>query len=340
MRRVFNFGDNGNDSGEIQEDLDSQMKDKSPSDIAKEWGKAIDARTEAEEERRKAEELRRQVAELERKLKEQQSQPTARPTISGSGADRSASFLAILKTLAAMFGTARAMLFIAALLAAIGAFLWLRSPSGWFSGWKQPNVTYNLDAVITAAQACGELTTYKAYFEAVADHEEDSKIPGMSRKILIIFGGTVDCGLDMRRANIEIFSEDKKITITLPHCVIQRVHVEHESDDKQSVRVYDEKVGMFASHFSADEQNIIINRAATRIRRKTETSSNILTQAEKSARDLFINFLRPLGYKTTVEFTDDPVRLKPSEDGERIPMNSGGVIIVHSGPAKKSKEAE
>ena len=336
MRRVFNFGDNGNDSGEIQEDLDSQMKDKSPSDIAKEWGKAIDARTEAEE-------LRLKVKELEGKLEEQQSQPTARPTISGSGADRSASFLAMLKAIAGTFGTGRVIMLCAGIIAAVIGLSGIFSLTGTVAGWFQPKITYSLSAVINATQACGELTTYRAYFEAVAEHKEDSKIPGMSRKILIIFGGTIDCGLDMRRANIEIFSEDKKITITLPHCEIQRVHIEHEeheSGDKQAVRIYDEQVGTFASHFSAEEQSKILGQHVTRIRHKTETNSNILLQAEKSARDLFTNFLSPLGYKTTVEFTDDPDRLKPSKDGERIPMKSGGVIIVHSEADKKTKEEE
>ncbi|MBQ4430824.1 MAG: hypothetical protein II877_04925, partial [Synergistaceae bacterium] len=65
-----------------------------------------------------------------------------------------------------------------------------------------------------------------------------------------------------------------------------------------------------------------------------------LLQAEKSARDLFINFLTPLGYNVEVEFTDDEEKLKPSSDGERLSMGNGGVLVVHSVPKDKSKEAK
>ena len=93
------------------------------------------------------------------------------------------------------------------------------------------------------------------------------------------------------------------------------------------------------SAISTQENRIkILGQAVKRIREKHKSDTNILLQAEKSARDLFTNFLSPFGFKTTVEFTDDSERLKPSKDGEKIIMSGGGVIIVHEDPNNKPKE--
>ena len=294
----------------------------------------IDRHTEEERLRDEIENLKKELALRDKEAKQQGGFPHE---------NTSGGLSAMFQKITAMSKAAQAITLCAGILAAVlgvwGIFSMFGSAGELFSRLAQPRISDNLNTVVTAVKACGELTTYKAYFEAVADHKEESRIPGRSRKILIIFGGTVDCGLDMKRANMEIFEAEKKINIILPHCIIQRVYVEHEeSRDIPSVRVYHEEVGTLVSHFSAGEQNKILGQAVRRIREKHQSGTDILLQAEKSARDLFTNFLSPFGYKTTVEFTDDPERLKPSDSGERIQMNSGGIIIVHEDPNKKSKE--
>ena len=234
----------------------------------------------------------------------------------------------------------KAIVFVIGLVAVLVTIFW-RSPSvsSWFT--SQPNFSSDISVVVTAVQACGELTTYKSYFEAIAEKVEPSNWPGKTRKILMVYGGTVDCGIDMRRANAEIFEAERRIRIVLPHCTVQRVYVAHDqSSDIKPVRVYHEEVGTLASHFNAGEQSDILNEATTRIRYESTKNAGILLQAEKSARDLFINFLTPLGYKVEVEFTDDEEKLKPSSDGERLSMGNGGVLVVHSVPKDKSKEAK
>lgn len=308
------------------------------------WHGTIDQHEEEERLREKITQLREKITQLEGELsRSEKKSDTKKQPGEIQRENTSGVFSSMFQAIAAMSKTTRIAILcagiFAALLAVTGVFSLFGSAGGLFRGWGQPRISANLNTVVTAVKACGELTTYKAYFEAVADHKEESRIPGRSRKILIIFGGTVDCGLDMKRANMEIFEAEKKINIILPHCIIQRVYVEHEeSRDITSVRVYHEEVGTLVSHFSAGEQNKILGQAVTRIREKHESGTDILLQAEKSARDLFTNFLSPFGYKVTVEFTDDPERLKPSDSGERIQMNSGGIIIIHEDPNKKSKE--
>lgn len=294
----------------------------------------IDQHTEEENLREKIKQLEEELAQREKEAK----QPGKIQHENTRGV-----FSSLFQAIAAMSKTTRVIILCAGIFAALlgvwGVFSLFRSAGGLFSRLTQPNISANLNTVVTAVKACGELTTYKAYFEAVAEHKEESIIPERSRKILMIFGGTVDCGLDMNRANVEIFEAEKKINIILPHCKIHRVYVEHtNSGDVAPVRIYDEQVGLLKSHYSAEEQNKILTNASTRIRHEHQSNVNILLQAEKSARDLFTNFLSPLGFKTTVEFTDDPERLKPSKDGEKIIMSGGGVIIVHEDPNKKSKE--
>ena len=46
-----------------------------------------------------------------------------------------------------------------------------------------------LSVIRSALENCGEATTLRAYFEAVADREEKSWLPGRSRKFAIIFRG-------------------------------------------------------------------------------------------------------------------------------------------------------
>ena len=214
----------------------------------------IDRYAEEESLREELSQRDKELAQLKEELKQQREIPTRQPE------NTSGVFSSLFQAITAMSKTARTIVLIvgifAALMAVTGVFSLFGAAGGLFSGLGQPKVKANLNTVITAMKACAELTTYRTYFEAVEDHKEESKIPGRSRKILMIFGGTVDYGLDMSRVKMEIFEAEKKINIILPHCKIQRVYLEHEeSRDIRSVRVYHEETGALVSHFDAGEQN-------------------------------------------------------------------------------------
>ena len=75
-----------------------------------------------------------------------------------------------------------------------------------FKFWwnSKPVKSVNIGIIRSAIENCGEMTTLRSYFEAVADYKEEGSF-GRWRKFAVIFRGTVDCGFDMRRARIEVF---------------------------------------------------------------------------------------------------------------------------------------
>lgn len=206
----------------------------------------------------------------------------------------------------------------------------------------QVTETTNTDIIVTAVEACGEITTYRAYFEAVADKKEDGWF-GRWRQFVIIFGGTVDCGFDMRRAKIEIFDEEasegnkekkRKVIVTLPHCEVIRTHVDLEQDKKTgkpSIRIYDQKGGWFSSSLTLEEQNEVVAEGLRKIRERAVDEWNVLKAAEKNTIELYQNFLRPFNCDVKVLFTNDPKKLAVPSGSNVRSSKSGGVFVVHTG---------
>ena len=171
------------------------------------------------------------------------------------------------------------------------------------------------------------MTTYRAYFESIADFSEEGWI--WNRKFAVIFGGTVDCGFDMRKAKAEIFENEKRIEVTLPHC-----HVLGANIDIKTMRVYDEK----GSH-KLEDQNAVIVRAKEEIEQRATKEWNVLVLAEDNAVKLYKDFLRSFNYEVSVVFTDDESRLNVPSGSKRDTMKGGGVLVVHTAPEKESREA-
>lgn len=187
----------------------------------------------------------------------------------------------------------------------------------------------NTKIVMTAIESCGEMTTLRSYFEAVADKKDD-KWFGRWRKFVIIFTGMVDVGFDMTRAKAEVFEAEKRIEITLPHCTVQRVWVNHESGDKRGIRVYDEQRGLFSANFTLEEQNEIVAKALEDIRAKASIDWDMILRAEDNAANLYKNFLKAFNYDVNVTFTNDESKLSTPPDLRSDRMKGGGAFVVHT----------
>ncbi|MBQ3397142.1 MAG: DUF4230 domain-containing protein [Synergistaceae bacterium] len=186
----------------------------------------------------------------------------------------------------------------------------------------------NMKIIATAIESCAEMTTLRSYFEAVADRQDD-KWFGRWRKFVIIFTGMVDVGFDMSKARAEIFEQEKRIEITLPHCKVQRVWVNHESNDK-GIRVYDQQGGWFSANFTLEEQNELLSRALEDIRAKASIDWDMILRAEDNAANLYKNFLKSFNYEVNVTFTNDEERLSAPPDVRSDRMKGGGAFIVHT----------
>ena len=206
----------------------------------------------------------------------------------------------------------------------------------------QVNDITNIDVIITAVEACGEVTTHRAYFESVADRKEDGWF-GRWRQFVIIFGGTVDCGFDMQKAKIDIFEgknennnnnneKKRKIIVTLPHCKVLRIHVDLENNnetDKKSIRIYDQKGGLFSSSLTLEEQNEVVSEALKQIRKKAVSDWNVLQAAEKNAIELYEKFLKPFNCEVIVRFTDNEQELAAPLGNNVRTSKSGGILVLH-----------
>ena len=229
--------------------------------------------------------------------------------------------------------------------AAMAVLIWMFSS---FHSLFQVTQSTNIDIIITAVEACGEMTTHRAYFETVADKKEDGWF-GRWRRFVIIFGGTVDCGFDMRRAKVDIFDEDDKnedgtkkrrIVVTLPHCRVLRTHVDLEKDEKtgkSSIRIYDQDGGWFSKTLTLEEQNEVVAEALEKLREKAVRDWQALQAAEKNAIELYQNFLRPFNCDVSVIFTNDPKKLAAPSGSNVRSSKSGGVLVVHTGQEEKQE---
>ena len=150
------------------------------------------------------------------------------------------------------------------------------------------------------------------------------------KKFAVIFGGTVDCGFDMRKAKAEVFEEERRIEITLPHCRVLRPNI-----DVKSIRVYDEK-----GRVSLTLQNEIIASSTEKIEQRAADEWNVLVRAEDNAVKLYKDFLKSFNYDVKVVFTDDNSELSVPTGNRADTMKGGGVLIVHNIPDNKTKEAE
>ncbi len=161
----------------------------------------------------------------------------------------------------------------------------------------------NIEGIITEALNGLKFTRN---FESIADHKEESRIPGMSRKILMIIGGIVECGFDTGKIQAEVVSDDsaKTLSVRLPHAEVRKVFIRNDGTYDNIVRVYDETVGTFAKHFTLEEQNKILVKAVKTLRDKAASEWQVIQEIDSEAAALITAIAKGLGYSADVAFID------------------------------------
>lgn len=163
----------------------------------------------------------------------------------------------------------------------------------------------NIGGVIT--EALGGLK-FSRNFETVAEHREDSKIPGKSRKILMIIAGKVDCAFDAGKIHVSEDESTRAVRVRLPRAEISRVNIVPDDGTFSGVRVYDEQVGVLASHFTAKEQLTILNEALKRLRGQAAGKWQMLQDIESESAAFITALAEGLGYSAEVVFSDETVK--------------------------------
>jgi hypothetical protein len=113
-------------------------------------------------------------------------------------------------------------------------------------------------------------------------------IPGTARSLIIIFEGRMRFGINMNEIQITVSeqSEDKhNVRVSLPNPVIQT----HEID-MESIRLLDERTGIFVS-FDLEEYTYFIANRKDYVETRASTQ-NLISQARESAQRSIYLFLR------------------------------------------------
>lgn len=315
---------------EPENEEDTNPSDEDMRNMMDMWHGTIDQHEEEERLREKVTQLEEKITQLEGELsRREKKSDTKKQPGEIQHENTSGVFSSMFQAIAAMSKTTRIAILCAGIFAAVLAVSGVFSLAGSVSGlFRRPAPTANISTVITAVEACGEMITYRAYFESIADYLDKGWI--LDKKFAVIFGGTVDCGFDMRMAKAEIFEKERRIEITLPHCRVLKPNI-----DIKSIRVYDEKGSV-----SLKDQNKILAKSTEEIEQRAAKEWNVLVRAEDNAVKLYKDFLKSFNYDVKVVFTDDKSKLSVPSGSNADTMKGGGVLIVHNIPEKKTQEAE
>lgn len=197
----------------------------------------------------------------------------------------------------------RIIIFVLLLIIAIIAFMGIRSAL-----FKEKG-TEKATSFVEQIQDLSTLATSKAYMKAVVEQEDnelfgkkiDANIPGTKRKILVIIPGEVVAGVDLSKVtdqNMKINEEKKIIHLTLPRAEI----IQKPTLDFDQAQIYSSE-GLFRGEASIDEGYDFADLAQKQIV-KEAIEQGLLTSAEEQATRVIQTFLHQMGYKATVEFTD------------------------------------
>jgi hypothetical protein len=120
-----------------------------------------------------------------------------------------------------------------------------------------------------------------------------------TKRTLLVVTGRVGAGINLSRAQVEIDSARRAITVTLPPAQIISV-------DVTNVTTYDESAGLL-NPFTPDDRDLIQRRIRTQLT-EAARQSGILEHADQAAAKALKDFLSLNGY--TVEIKR-PIELKP-----------------------------
>lgn len=183
----------------------------------------------------------------------------------------------------------RAVAAAALVLLAVLAFRLAMPAIHWTWRASPPRITH--DVVVTHIQNVAKLVSTEITLRDVVTFEQSRF--GLERKALLVVTGKVLAGIDLKK-NVQVRIDDdaKRIMIELPRAEILAV-------DVLNTRTYDETSALFF-RFKPEDRDRMQAQIRTQLRSAGE-QSGLLSQADRSARQLLESLLAKDGY--TVEVT-------------------------------------
>ena len=200
-----------------------------------------------------------------------------------------------MNILSLFFGSARRIIIVRRIIiSAISAVIILVILAGLFF-WLRPAAPKraNGSILLTAIRNVNELVTVRGYFQGVADLAEYSRvlwewgIPGTYVKFLLLFKGSMTCGINMSKAKVSI--DGNKVSILLPHAEVLDTIV-----DLPSIREYDKQEGIFSKAITFEQRIKVVHEKMTEMKEEAISSGGILKQAENNAAMILMSFVNSI----------------------------------------------
>lgn len=176
---------------------------------------------------------------------------------------------------------------------AVLAFRVAGSAIRWPWNASPPHVTH--DVVMTRIQDVAKLVSTELTLRDVVSYEQSRF--GLHRKALLVVTGKVLAGIDLTK-NVQLHIDDgaRRISIALPRAEILGVEV-------LNTRTYDESSPPFFG-FQPEDRDLIQAQVRAQLR-ATGEQSGLLSQADRSARQLLQSLLARDGYTVDVTTRTD-----------------------------------
>lgn len=177
--------------------------------------------------------------------------------------------------------------------------------------------------LLQGIQHVSELATIKQSFQSIVMYEDRRTLLGMSlpgtvKKFILKYSGNVIVGTDLSRAEVQQFASGR-VTIAVPKSKIIEVHA-----DMESVKVYDQREGIFAS-LEFDEQNRAIAENLKEIRQEADAGS-LKKTSDANAKSLLEGLSRSMGiFGVKVEFFDADQKYEEEKPIEEISID--GILM-------------
>lgn len=182
-------------------------------------------------------------------------------------------------------------------LIASGGMIALRATSGALGRFGRPaEPTISQEIVLERLRDVAKLVASEMVLRDVVIYEQ-TRFRSTKRALLVVTG-RISAGINLRRAEVQIDSGARVVTVTLPPTEILSVEV-------LNVTTYDERSGLL-NPFTADDRDLIQRRIRTQLTH-TARQSGILEHADQSAGKALQDFLKLDGYTVDIR---RPLELK------------------------------
>jgi hypothetical protein len=147
-----------------------------------------------------------------------------------------------------------------------------------------------------------ELATIRQNFQSIVIFK-DSKalltvpLPGTSRKFILKYSGVAVCGSDLSKVKISERFAVNRVRFIVPRSALMDIYL-----DMQSVKVYDQRAGIFTS-IELEDQNREIAANLEDMKREI-LESGILFRADENARAILTSLATSMGMESEVVFEE------------------------------------